>query len=122
MGVLWFTVDFSIAAVVPQGAHKETVFIASVALDKLLHFAGFFWLASLALYVGPLILRDQRTLLFLVLLFGVAIELLQYWLPCRAFNPADIVANCLGVGFAIISSWIAKCVLHRRNKAAVASR
>lgn len=37
-----------------------------------------------------------------VFLFGVIFEVVQIWIPYRAFNPMDIAANGAGVGLFII--------------------
>ena len=35
-------------------------------------------------------------------MFSVALEIVQFYLPYRTFNPVDIAANGFGIGFFII--------------------
>ena len=90
----------TIATVIPHASDTKTVLIASIGLDKIFHFMGFGFMAVFALGAGG----NRRnwkgiSLLFLVLGFGVVIEVVQYYLPYRTFNPADIFANVCGAGF-----------------------
>ena len=39
---------------------------------------------------------------FSIFMFGVVLEIVQFYLPYRTFNPVDIAANGLGIGFFII--------------------
>lgn len=90
----------AVAAVIPHGSGVKTILVASVSLDKILHFAGFGFMALLAVFAGRgLVFWKRMSLVLLVLFFGVVIEFIQYYLPWRTFNPIDIVANSLGVGF-----------------------
>ena len=90
----------TIVSVIPHGSDAQTVVVASIGLDKIVHFVGFGFMAVFALGAGG----NRRnwkgiSLLFLVLGFGVVIEVVQYYLPYRTFNPVDIFANLCGVGF-----------------------
>lgn len=64
--------------------------------DKALHFVGYAGIASLAMIS---IRHPQRQLISLVLLsvLGVALELGQTFVPGRAFELGDIVANSGGI-------------------------
>ncbi len=90
----------AVAAVIPYGSGGQTILVASVGLDKILHFVGFGFMTLLAFGTGRgLAFWKKMSLVLLVLFLGVVIEFIQYYLPYRAFNPIDIVANSLGVGF-----------------------
>ena len=76
-------------------------FILSIRLDYLAHFAIFIpWMGVAWFYTGC---NFKRTPLkaFNWILFGLVLaistEFIQYYLPYRAFNINDLVANILGV-------------------------
>jgi hypothetical protein len=39
---------------------------------------------------------------FSIFMFGVVLEIVQFYLPYRAFNPVDIAANASGIFFFVI--------------------
>jgi len=93
----------TLAAVVPYGSKIQSVTVVSVGLDKIAHFIGFACMGLFALGAGIGSPPWKRSLLvFLVLAFGVVIEVVQYYLPYRTFNPVDIFANVCGVGVAFV--------------------
>ena len=93
----------TIAAVIPYGSATETITIVSIDFDKIIHFAGFAYITLLALGAGRGLLFWKRLSLVLsVVLFGVAIEFAQYYIPYRTFNPVDIFANLCGVLLGIL--------------------
>ena len=51
---------------------------------------------------------------FAVFLWGIVFEFIQIWLPYRTFNPADIVANAVGVGVFVLI-WSAYLYVVRRK-------
>jgi VanZ family protein len=92
----------TIAAVVPHGSRAETIMVFSVGLDKLVHFAGFGFMAVAALgAANGLSLWKRGAMVAGVALFGLAIEAGQWFIPYRTFNPVDIVANMCGVAFGV---------------------
>ena len=92
-----------VAAVVPYGARANSVEVVSIGLDKILHFLGFGVMTLLAIAAGRELVKWKRFLLLAFLpLFGMVIEALQYYLPYRTFNPADIFANVCGVLCGIV--------------------
>jgi len=59
-------------------------------------------MALMALGAGRgLSFRKRTSLVVLVILFGIVIECIQYYIPYRTFNPVDIFANVSGVGIGI---------------------
>ena len=85
------------------GVSSETVF--TVGSDKILHFLAFGLIMLLA--IGALEKPTAPRIIWAALcamLFGVAIEGVQYLMPSRTFNPLDIAADSAGI-FAIILAW-----------------
>ena len=68
--------------------------------DKLYHFFSYGWLSVL-----PMIAYSDKkfalTASFSMIVIGVLLEVLQQYVPGRAFSVADIVMNALGVVFGI---------------------
>jgi len=92
----------TLVSVIPHGSDPQTVVVASIGLDKIFHFMGFGCMALMALGAGRgLSFRKRTSLVVLVILFGIVIECIQYYIPYRTFNPVDIFANVSGVGIGI---------------------
>ena len=68
--------------------------------DKLVHLAGY---ALLMFWWAQLVVRERWKLAVAVVLFGVAVELLQGLTPERQPDPADALANSIGV----LLGWLA---------------
>ena len=86
MWCAWLLVICSVlittAAVVPHGSEVETITVVSIGLDKIIHFIGFGCMAVLALGASKGLAFWKRTsLVVLVILFGIVIECIQYYLP-----------------------------------------
>lgn len=78
----------------------------AVGLDKILHFLGFACLLLLAFAASKHLSFWQGVrVAAYVLIYGVAIEFVQYYIPYRTFNPVDIFANLCGVVFGVLI-WI----------------
>ncbi len=58
---------------------------------------------ALAAGCGMLAYRGRfRWLLGAILVcYGVVLEFIQYFLPCRTYNPQDILANIIGIGLVM---------------------
>lgn len=68
--------------------------------DKLLHGIGFFVMAFSAQLAHP---KTRFIILFIGLsCFGLAIELIQAYLPYRSFSMLDLGADMLGLGIYFI--------------------
>lgn len=94
----------TIASVIPHGsAATLTVPVVSVDLDKIVHFLGFACLLLLAFAASKHLSFWQgvRALVYVVM-FGAVIEIVQYFIPYRTFNPVDIFANLCGVVFGAL--------------------
>lgn len=73
--------------------------------DKLSHFAGH---GLMALYFSGIVARRSwwKILVFLVM-FGIAIELAQYFMHAgREGDPRDVVANSIGALLGLGAGWI----------------
>ena len=72
--------------------------------DKLVHLAGY---ALLMFWWAQLVIRQRWKLAVAVVLFGVAVELLQGLTPNRQPDPLDALANSAGV----LVGWLAARLL-----------
>ena len=104
-------ISIAIASVVTLGSGASTKVVYSVGPDKIVHCLAFGWVVLLAFgAVRNLTLRRGLVSVVCVIGFGVAVELVQYPIPYRAFNPIDIFANTCGV---ILGSIL--CLLAQRE-------
>ncbi len=105
----FFLVLLSGLSINSAGSSIHSIFVISIRLDYLLHFLVFF-----PLVVFTWIDKEINTFrtpikafgwIIILLLFAVVTEWIQYFLPYRAFNINDMIANTLGViiGFALIT-------------------
>ncbi|MBW6492826.1 MAG: VanZ family protein [Lentimicrobium sp.] len=74
----------------------------SIRLDHLLHFLAYFLICMYYLFgqmKGWSLFRQNSHLKFVVVVLVLAIvtELVQLWVPARAFNVFDLVSNVAGV-------------------------
>lgn len=63
--------------------------------DKILHFITFFYLTFICLSLRRNIIKSTQVVL-LIFLYGLLIELLQYFIPSRQCSLSDILANSIG--------------------------
>ena len=105
--VIWIIVITALS-VIPYSKNG----IASFKLTEsgmVLHFVGYFLASSLFYWAYR---KDTLFSIlfscFSILMFSVVLEIVQLYLPYRTFNPKDIVANALGIGFFIIC-WAVFC-------------
>ena len=107
---LLYTVVLVLLAVLPinsSGSALNNTFVVHIRLDYLLHFAVFIpWVVLLRMYSGTSFRSEAWKTLLLVLAgiaFAAANEAVQYFLPYRAFNINDLVANGVGVGIGAVA-------------------
>jgi VanZ family protein len=95
-----------------SGSSINHIFIVSIRLDYLLHciiyipLVAFLWMEKESeFYVKP-----WKTILWItaLLMFAVATEWIQYFLPYRAFNINDLISNCLGIILGLILTFAVK--------------
>jgi len=67
------------------------------------HFVGYFVAAGLMYWAYR---RDSLSFILfcglIIFMFSVILESVQLWVPDRTFNPVDIAANGLGIGFFVL--------------------
>lgn len=73
--------------------------------DKFYHGLCFFILGFIADYAYPLSGFTARKYIPLFL-YGVLIEIIQYFIPYRSFSLADMLADALGLGVYGLSAWL----------------
>ncbi|MBN2764475.1 MAG: VanZ family protein [Bacteroidales bacterium] len=76
--------------------------IFEIRLDHLLHIAAYFLICLYYLFgqrKGLMLFKKNSLLKFilLILLLATVSEVVQLWVPGRAFNPADLLANVTGI-------------------------
>jgi VanZ family protein len=86
---------------------KHVRLLFDLRLDHLLHFGAYFLIGMYYLLgqrMGLSLFRQHsmRTFLILTLLLASVTEVVQLWVPARAFNPFDWVANVAGIGMGVI--------------------
>ncbi len=90
-----------------SGSVLNNTYIISVRLDYLIHFIIYFFWMFLLKQLTHSSSRDSihQVLIYYLLLglaFAVWTESIQYFLPYRAFNINDLIANGLGVVAGLI--------------------
>lgn len=99
-----YTVILILLSVLPingSGSAINHTFIISIRLDYLLHFVVYLpWMFFLRKMTGLTFAKELKqvlTLMMIAILFAFANEAMQYFLPYRAFNINDLLANGFGV-------------------------
>lgn len=100
--ITWIIVVAVLSLVYFSGSNDNSKWLVSSSRAEV-HAAAYFIGALLCFYsfrlkgIGYVILAGIG-----VFLFGVIFEIVQIWLPSRAFNPMDIAANGAGVVLFVI--------------------
>ena len=82
--------------------------------DKILHFLAFGTLAFLVDYAFPR-RRFGFAKIILLILYGLAIEVVQSYLPYRSASAADLLADVFGIGtYACFIPLLKRLHLYRR--------
>lgn len=103
-------VVLAIVAINSHDSSLNNIYILSLRLDYLVHFAIYIiwmWLAWKSYTIS--FRRDAvRALLWLLggLVFANLSELIQIFVPYRAFNRFDLLANVIGVIIGSLYFWI----------------
>ena len=89
-----------------SGSTLNNIYLINIRLDYLAHFILFIpWMFLLKKYSKISFNKNivKTTLLIIIgLLFAFGLELVQYYLPYRAFNINDLIANGIGIGMGVI--------------------
>ncbi|MBN1159467.1 MAG: VanZ family protein [Bacteroidales bacterium] len=80
--------------------------IFEIRLDHLLHVSAYFLICMYYLFgrrKGLKLFKKNSAAKFILLtvFLGVVTEIVQIWVPARAFNVMDIVANLAGIGLGM---------------------
>jgi len=100
--IFWIVV-IAVLSVVPHANENGGLSIKLTESGMVGHFGAYFVGTALVFWVFR-----KNTLYFIlisifsILLYGVVLEIIQIYLPYRTFNPLDIAANGVGVGFFVI--------------------
>ena len=116
--LIWILV-IAVSSFVPHLNIKGITLICLISSSRVeVHFIAYFIGALLCYYafkfsgITSIFLSG-----FLVFLWGVVLEIVQIWIPYRNFNPADMVANALGI-VAFVFIWtIFACFVRRKSSA-----
>lgn len=88
---------------------------SSLPWDKALHFVGYFGLGFLARMGSDR--RPAWLLMVACIVFSLAIEIAQMFIPNRGFEWQDLVANALGVVSGVLVGILGKKLLITHTKA-----
>ncbi len=112
--IVWI-VAITALSVMPY-SKNGTVSLKLTGSGMILHFIAYFAASALIYWVfikGPQIAQitviKKDTLFsilipsFTIFMFSVALEIVQFYLPYRTFNPMDIAANASGVAFFVLA-------------------
>ncbi len=93
--IIWI-VAITVLTVMPY-SNNGKVFLELTESGMVLHFVGYFVASSLFYWAYR---KDTLFSIlfscFSIFIFSVVLEIFQYYLPYRTFNPMDIAANGLG--------------------------
>jgi len=99
----------SVLPINSTGTAINHIFVVNIRLDYLLHclvYIPMVYLTWIDKEINSTLTGKAFGWLVVLLLFAAATEGLQYFLPYRAFNINDLLANCLGIlvglGFILI--------------------
>jgi VanZ family protein len=106
---IFFLILLSVLPINSAGSSINHIFVVSIRLDYFLHCLVYVPLATFTWFEKEI--NSFRTpikafgWIIILLLFAVVTEWIQYFLPYRAFNINDMIANTLGVmiGFVLIT-------------------
>jgi VanZ family protein len=105
-----YAVVVLVASVVdpPAGGLTPTGPLGLVGIDKWFHVGGYATLAALLSYaLWATTGRRHAVAVGLAITYGAGIEVVQSFLPYRAFGVGDLLANAVGAGLAGLALWLA---------------
>lgn len=102
--IVWI-VAIAALSVMPD-SKNGIAFLKLTESGIVLHFVGYFVASSLLYWAyrkdGILFILFSC---FLIFMFSVVLEIVQFYLPYRTFNPKDIIADALGI-FSFVVIWL----------------
>ena len=90
--LFWLSVLAILLISIKPGASSQLI----TGLDKFAHFISFFAITFLLLSAYRFN-KPYLTSIILLAAFGLAIELVQYYLPYRIFSWVDFIADLIGI-------------------------
>ncbi|SEO41648.1 VanZ like family protein [Halorientalis persicus] len=100
----------------PAGGLTPTGPLGLVGVDKWVHAVGYATLAVLLAYaLRATTTRRLVVVAALAIAYGAGIEVVQSFLPFRAFSLADALANAVGVSLVVIVGLVSRCVTRVRS-------
>ncbi len=91
----------------------NTIYVVSFRLDHIIHllvFAPFYSLVALSF--PPKIFLQNIVIAVVVIFTSLAAEYVQFYLPYRTFNPADLLANLGGAILGWLFWYLVKPFIH----------
>ncbi|MBM3435612.1 MAG: VanZ family protein [Bacteroidetes bacterium] len=91
----------SVLPINSTGSQINHIFVVSVRLDYILHAMVYIPLTLFAWIDRRIVIAEVPfkavVWIIVLLVFAVITEWIQYFLPYRAFNINDLIANCIGI-------------------------
>ena len=117
-----YTIILILLALLPvngSGSVINHTYVVSIRLDYLIHCIIYLpWMYLLSKLTGINIShRFLRTLIiiFTAFMFSIINEVVQYYLPYRAFNINDLLANMLGIAMGFLFFFLVPNQLFRKK-------
>ncbi|MBN2174675.1 MAG: VanZ family protein [Bacteroidales bacterium] len=108
-----YTILLILLAVLPINTNSNSInhtYVVHIRMDYLIHFAIYIpWMFLLQRMTGADFKTNVKQVMLLILaglVFGMANEAVQYFLPYRSFNINDLLANGLGVLMGAVAFWL----------------
>jgi len=97
-------ISIGILSVIPDTAQRKiTNSFDLFSGGYIFHILAYAVLCLLGMFNAELYLKEfHARILGLILIYGAILELTQYFLPYRTFNPRDILANLIGVAIGCL--------------------
>ncbi len=100
--IIWL-MAIAVSSVIPYAKNDGMLSLKLTESGMVLHFVGYFVVAALFYWAYR---KDTLFSIlfscFSIFMFSVALEVVQFYLPYRSFNPVDIAANGFGILFFVI--------------------
>jgi VanZ family protein len=101
MDILYkFTFFITLAAIEFLATTSRHIALVANIWDKAKHSFAFFVLYILLSLAFKDLTTKEKT--FLLLLYGIQIEIVQYFIPTRDFSLLDIVADLVGIAIGVV--------------------
>lgn len=109
---LIYSLSILFGSILPIDQPRVSVFFD---FDKIIHFIAYCILVILSIYAYKKINKVYFKSFIYAFSLGIFIELIQYFLPYRFFELADVVVNGLGAIFGVVIMYSFKIRGERRK-------